>query len=141
MRLSDFDLNFARHAAAHRYYDPERDMMNSRRLGDTRKERLTLRDINRLKKQRQMDASVRQDHLALVARMYGGTVDDAIEAEVDVIDLRRKAVGLAKAQVDLATARLKRAGFDQNQEPPHHEKKTMQELTARLRKGRIEAGS
>lgn len=53
------------------YYDPARDEINRRELGDTRKPKLTLRSLNRLKKMRalkQLEALKREDLLVI---MYG----------------------------------------------------------------------
>jgi hypothetical protein len=52
-------------------YDPSKDKATARELGDTRKARVTLRKINRLKKMRalkQLEKLKRQDLLAV---MYG----------------------------------------------------------------------
>lgn len=57
------------------YYDPARDEVNRRSLSDTRKPKLTLRHLNRLKKMRalkQLEALKREDLLTI---MYGETPD------------------------------------------------------------------
>lgn len=53
------------------YYDPNLDKINSRTLGDTRKEKLTLRKLNRLKKLRAMDKLQNLKKEDLLAVMYG----------------------------------------------------------------------
>ena len=58
-------------------YDPERDHVNKAELGDTRKPKLMLSDINRLKKLRalrRLDAIKREDILDI---MYVENGDDA----------------------------------------------------------------
>lgn len=57
------------------YYDPSQDELNRRSLNDTRKPKLTLRALNRLKKMRamkQLEALKREDILTI---MYGETPD------------------------------------------------------------------
>ena len=68
--LSEEDLDTA-------VYDPSKDQHTKRELGDTRKPRMTLRKINRLKKMRalkQLEKLKRQD---LLAAMYGSPDADA----------------------------------------------------------------
>jgi hypothetical protein len=64
------------------YYDPNEDRMNGKTLGQTRTQKLTLRDLHRLKLMRARDkfeALRRQD---LLTAMYGtDTVDDDDEKE------------------------------------------------------------
>lgn len=58
------------------YYDPAADKHTARKLGDTRKPKLTLRMINKLKKMRalnQLENLKRQDLLAV---MYGVPEED-----------------------------------------------------------------
>jgi hypothetical protein len=58
------------------YYDPAKDRIGKREIGDTRKPRLTLMKINKLKKLRslrQLEALERQDLLAI---MYGQPVEE-----------------------------------------------------------------
>lgn len=53
------------------YYDPNTDKLNGRTLSDTRKPKLTLRNINKLKKMRalqSLESLKRQDLLGI---MYG----------------------------------------------------------------------
>jgi hypothetical protein len=53
------------------YYDPENDEINKRHFDDTRKPKLTLRDLNKLKKLKavkKFEALKRQD---LISAMYG----------------------------------------------------------------------
>lgn len=57
------------------YYDPAGDTIESRKIDDTRKPRLKLRDINRLKKMRamkQLEALKRED---ILATMYAEPAD------------------------------------------------------------------
>lgn len=59
------------------YYDPNEDKINGRSLSDTRKPKITLRKINRLKKMRalrQLEKLKRQDLLSV---MYGAPEPDA----------------------------------------------------------------
>ncbi len=58
------------------YYDPAKDRIGAREIGDTRKPKLTLMKINKLKKLRalrQLEALQRQDLLAI---MYGQPEED-----------------------------------------------------------------
>ncbi|RYD47113.1 MAG: hypothetical protein EOP83_28560 [Verrucomicrobiaceae bacterium] len=72
MKLFELDQN----DVSTGYYDPNEDKINGRALGDTRKPKITLRKINRLKKMRalrQLESLKRQDLLAV---MYGVPEDD-----------------------------------------------------------------
>jgi hypothetical protein len=53
------------------YYDPAQDKISGRDLGDTRKPKLTLRKINRLKKMRALDTLENLKKQDLLAVMYG----------------------------------------------------------------------
>lgn len=68
-------IEFAEQDLATGFYDPAEDKINQRHLGDTRKPKLTLRHLNRLKKMRalkQLEALKREDVLTI---MYGATDD------------------------------------------------------------------
>jgi hypothetical protein len=52
------------------YYSAEDDRINTRRLGDTRKVKLTLRDVNRLKQKRRAVEHEKAQRLELVRFMY-----------------------------------------------------------------------
>jgi len=71
MELNDFDNN------APTMYDPDADVLGTADLMDTRKDKLTLRDLNKLKKLRafrKLEMLKRQDSLAII---YGqGTGDE-----------------------------------------------------------------
>lgn len=57
------------------YYNPSQDDINRRKISDTRKPKLTLRGLNRLKKMqalKQLEALKREDLLTI---MYGETSD------------------------------------------------------------------
>lgn len=53
------------------YYDPNADKINGRNLGDTRKPKLTLRALNRLKKMRAMRKLENLKRQDLLDIMYG----------------------------------------------------------------------
>lgn len=58
------------------YYDPNADKVNTRNITDTRKHKLTLRDLNKLKKLRalrRLDALKQQDVMAVI---YGAPSGD-----------------------------------------------------------------
>lgn len=60
-------------------YDPDSDELGAADIMDTRKDRLTLRDLNRLKKLRafrKLEMLKRQDTLALIYGQGGGDDDD-----------------------------------------------------------------
>jgi hypothetical protein len=59
------------------YYDPSRDRVSSRTLGDTRKPKLTLRKVNRLKKMRALDTLENLKRQDLLAVMYGAPEAEA----------------------------------------------------------------
>lgn len=72
MKLFELDQG----AVATGYYDAAEDKHNQRKLSDTRKPKLTLRKINRLKKMRalnQLENLKRQDLLAV---MYAAPEED-----------------------------------------------------------------
>lgn len=69
MKLFELDLSYYDDFAG--YYDPQEDKFNHRNPADTRKDTITLRHLNRLKKIRaiqRLDNIKRQDLLAI---MYG----------------------------------------------------------------------
>ena len=70
MKIFEFDTEMGR-------YDANADEISMANITDTRKDRLTLRDLNKLKKLRalrRLEALKQQD---IIAAIYGGTNDDA----------------------------------------------------------------
>ena len=70
MKIFEFDAQMGR-------YDPNADEIAMANINDTRKDRLTLRDLNKLKKLRalrRLEALKQQDIIAVI---YGGSDDDA----------------------------------------------------------------
>ena len=70
-------LELAQGEISNGYYDPNNDKVNGRSLGDTRKPKLTLRKINRLKKMRALDALEAHKRQDLLAVMYAQPDEDA----------------------------------------------------------------
>jgi hypothetical protein len=66
VKLLEFDAN----DISTGYYDPARDEVNRASLRDTRKPKLTLRDLNRLKKMRALQQLERLKREDLLAVMY-----------------------------------------------------------------------
>ena len=60
------------------YYDPAEDSVEARKLDDTRKPTLRLRDLNRLKKMRALQHMERLEREDLLAVMYGAPADDGM---------------------------------------------------------------
>lgn len=58
-------------------YDPNRDVVNSRSIGDTRKPKLTLRHLNRLKKIRALHTLEELKRQDLFSIMYGSRAEPA----------------------------------------------------------------
>lgn len=70
-------LELAADEIATGYYDPSEDRLHRRAPNDTRRPRLRLRDVNRLKRMRamrQLETLKRQDLLGV---MYGTPAEDA----------------------------------------------------------------
>jgi hypothetical protein len=68
MKIFEFDAQVGR-------YDPNADQISMANITDTRKDRLTLRDLNKLKKLRalrRLEALKQQDIIAVI---YGATDD------------------------------------------------------------------
>lgn len=57
------------------YYDVNKDKMSNRRVDDTRKPKLTLAKINRLKKMRAQDRLLAHKRQDLLSVMYGDDGD------------------------------------------------------------------
>jgi hypothetical protein len=73
MRLKEFsDPNMA--------YDPAQDVNNKRTLSDTRKPRLTLRHINKLRKMREAKKLEMADGESNYASMYGMPEEDTSQS-------------------------------------------------------------
>lgn len=71
MKLFELAQDDVWNDAANAHYDPNEDKINNRSLGDTRKEKLTLRKVNRLKKMRALDRMENLKREDLLAVMYG----------------------------------------------------------------------
>lgn len=78
MKLFEFD-DITDMSGMKGYYDPSADKVNTRNITDTRKSKLTLRDLNKLKKLRALrrhDALQQQDVLAVIYGAPAGDGDD-----------------------------------------------------------------
>ena len=53
------------------FYEPSDDKLSNEELSDTRRPRLTLRHLNKLRKMRDMQAIERQERSEFVKTMYG----------------------------------------------------------------------
>ncbi len=76
MKLNEFDSPMPKGM-----YNPEDDKMSQATMDDTRKQRLTLKDLNRLKKLRafrKLEALKAQDHLAMIYGQGDGDDDGAL---------------------------------------------------------------
>lgn len=58
------------------YYEPEDDKMNQARLDDTRRPRLTLRHLNKLRKVRELRQMEQAAHSDFVKDMYGASAEE-----------------------------------------------------------------
>ena len=58
------------------YYDPEEDKLNQARLSDTRRPRLTLRHLNKLRKVRELRKMEQAAHSDFVKDMYGASEEE-----------------------------------------------------------------
>jgi hypothetical protein len=76
MKLFELAQDDVWNDAANGHYDPNADKINNRSLGDTRKEKLTLRKINKLKKMRALDRMENLKREDLLAVMYGEPAGD-----------------------------------------------------------------
>ena len=63
------------------YYDPELDDYSKAELNDTRRDRLTLRHLNKLRKVRELRKMEKATHSEFVKTMYGGGGDEGGEPE------------------------------------------------------------
>jgi len=63
------------------YYDPELDEYSKAELGDTRRPRLTLRHLNKLRKVRELRKLEQATHKDFVKAMYGGSSEEGGEPE------------------------------------------------------------
>jgi hypothetical protein len=52
------------------FYDPENDQLDKREAEDTRKNKLTLEDLNKLRKYRDIKQQEKQEHEKFVRVMY-----------------------------------------------------------------------
>jgi hypothetical protein len=88
-------------AASSFYYSPPEDVLGAPQLGDTRKGRLTLRDLNRMKRRRAATASAEAERQKLIAIMYRDP-EAELEAEKAALDLRREKAEMEAELLDLA---------------------------------------
>lgn len=58
------------------YYDPEEDELNKARLSDTRRPRLTLRHLNKLRKVQELRQMELASHAEFVKTMYGAPPEE-----------------------------------------------------------------
>ena len=58
------------------YYEPELDDYSKASLDDTRRPRLTLRHLNKLRKVRELRKLEKESHDEFVQQMYGSSGDD-----------------------------------------------------------------
>ena len=58
------------------YYDPELDEFNKAEMSDTRRPRLTLRHLNKLRKVRELRRLEKSAHDIFVQKMYGGSDEE-----------------------------------------------------------------
>ena len=106
MRLIDLATG---HGIAEAFYAPEDDRLSTRKLSDTRKGDLTLKDLNRLKKLRalrKLEDAKRRDFCAL---MYGSQDPEEVAADLDTrqqqLDVRKRELEVETKEVELAVKR------------------------------------
>lgn len=63
------------------YYDPELDDHSKAELTDTRRPRLTLRHLNKLRKVRELRRMEKSTHKTFVQKMYGSSGEEGGEPE------------------------------------------------------------
>jgi hypothetical protein len=63
------------------YYDPEEDAYMTAELDDTRRPRLTLRHLNKLRKVRELRKMEQATHSEFVKTMYGSSGEEGGEPE------------------------------------------------------------
>lgn len=63
------------------YYEPEEDQYSKAELDDTRRPRLTLRHLNKLRKVRELRKMEQATHKEFVKTMYGASSEEGGEPE------------------------------------------------------------
>lgn len=61
------------------FYDPADDEQAKIEMSDTRRPRLTLRHLHKLRKMRDLQAADKAEHAQFVQQMYGTPADDGAE--------------------------------------------------------------